>query len=91
MNSSLKSAVLGVGLLVAAAATAQAQSVSSLPPTNPATVPPTATAPAASTDKIVPNPGNNSTWKEEHAAAAPAADNPGSHPYTIPHFGPAPN
>jgi hypothetical protein len=91
MNSSLKSVVLGVGLLVAAAATAHAQSVSSLPPTNPATVPPAATTPAPSTGNIVPNPGNNSNWKEEHAAATPAVDNPGSHPYSIPHFGPAPN
>ncbi len=90
MNSSLKSAVLGVGLLVAAAATAQAQSVSSLPPTNPATVP-SATTPPVSNAKIVPNPGNNSTWKEEHATATSAVDNPGSHPYTIPHFAPAPN
>ena len=90
MKSLLKSAVLGAGLLAAVVATAHAQSVSSLPSTNPQTVP-TATAPEPSTAKIVPNPGNNSSWKEEHAAAAPAIDNPGSHPYTIPHFAPAPN
>ena len=91
MNSLLKSTVLGAGLLVVVAATAQAQSVSSLPPTNPATVQPTATTPQLSTEKIVPNPGNNSSWKEEHTTATSAADNPGSHPYTTPHFGPAPN
>jgi hypothetical protein len=90
MNSLLKSAVLGVGLLAAVAATAHAQSVSSLPPTSPETVP-TATTPETSTAKIVPNPGNNGSWKEERMTAAPAADNPGSHPYTIPHFAPAPN
>ena len=69
MSSLLKSAALGVGLLAGVAATAHAQSVSALPPTSPSTAP-TATAPAYSSAKIYPNPGNNSSWQEEHSQSA---------------------
>jgi hypothetical protein len=90
MHSLLKSTVLGLGLLAGLTATAYAQSVSTLPPTSPATAS-TAKTPPVSSANIVPNPGNNSQWKEEHYQAAKSDDAPGRHPYTVPHFGPAPN
>jgi hypothetical protein len=91
MRSLLKSTVLGVGLLVSVAAAAQAQSVSSLPPTS---AEPTAvtTTPPVSSAKIYPNPGNNGSWKEDHYQAVQTDESPARHPYTAsPHFGPAPN
>jgi hypothetical protein len=91
MLSLLKSTALGVGLLAAVVVTANAQSVSSLPPASPETAP-TATMPPVSADKITPNPGNNAAWQEQHYTAAPANDDPTTHPYSAsPHFGPAPN
>ena len=118
MSSLLKSTVLGLALLGGVAATAHAQSVSALPPTSPATAP-SAASTAYSSSKIYPNPGNNTTWQEEHyqgstpdpyshsigpqpgnqSSLTPLpgdhgtqADNiPAQHPYTTPHFGPAPN
>jgi hypothetical protein len=90
MHSLVKSTVLGVGLLVGVTAAAYAQSVASLPPTSPATAPAAAT-PAVSTAKIYPDPGTNGTWKEEHHTAAQSDNDPGRHPYTAPHMGPAPN
>jgi len=65
MSSLLKSAVLSLGVLAGTAAVAHAQSVTSLPPSSPATAP-TVTTPLSSTSKILPNPGNNTTWQEEH-------------------------
>jgi hypothetical protein len=90
MRSLLTSAALAVGLLAAVAVTAHAQSVSALPPTSPEAAP-TATMPPVSSDKITPNPGNNAAWQEQHYTAAPSNDDPATHPYSAPHFAPAPN
>jgi hypothetical protein len=91
MRGLLKSTVMGVGLLAAVTVTANAQSVSALPPTSPETAA-TATMPPVSSDKITPNPGNNAAWQEQHYTAAPSNDDPATHPYSAsPHFGPAPN
>ena len=91
MRSLLKSTVMGVGLLVAVTVTANAQSVSALPPTSPETAPTATTMPPVSADKITPNPGNNAAWQEQHYTAAPSNDDPATHPYSAPHFAPAPN
>jgi hypothetical protein len=85
----LKSIVLA-GLLTGVAATAFAQSVATLPPTTSATAPAT-TAPAVSTARILPDPGSSGSWKEEHHQAQQSDNDPNQHPYTTPHFGPAPN
>jgi hypothetical protein len=90
MHKLLKSTVLGVGLLMGVTAAAYAQSVANLPPTSPATAP-TATVPPVSTANITPDPGSNGKWKEEHYQATQSDNDPGRHPYTVPHFGPAPN
>jgi hypothetical protein len=90
MHRFIRSTVLGVGLLVGVSAIAHAQSVSALPPTSPETAP-TATMPPVSSAKIIPSPGNNGEWKNEHYTAAPSDTDPGRHPYSTPRFGPAPN
>lgn len=91
MRGLLKSTVMGVGLLAAVTVTANAQSVSALPPTSPETAS-TATMPAVSSDKITPSPGNTAAIQEQHYTAAPTNDDPATHPYSAsPHFGPAPN
>lgn len=80
MHSLLKSTVLGVGLLAGVSATAHAQSVSTVPPTSPATAPTATTAPVVSSAKIYPNPGRNTEWIEEHHQATESAKiypNPG--------------
>ena len=88
MSSLLKSAVLSLGVLAGTAAVALAQSVSALPPSSPATAPTAATPPTSA--KIFPNPGDNTTWQEEHAqpAAGYEADK-SQHPYS-PSIGPQP-
>jgi len=91
MHSLLKLTVVGAGLLVGVAATAYAQSVAVLPPASPATAPAATTGPAVSSAKIYPDPGSNGAWKEEHYKGAQSDNAPGQHPYTMPHFGPAPN
>jgi hypothetical protein len=89
MSSLLKSAVLSLGVLAGTAAVALAQSVSSLPPSGPATAAAVATPPS-STSKIFPNPGGNTTWQEEHAQPAVGAEADRSqHPYS-PSIGPQP-
>ena len=89
MSSLLKSAVLSLGVLAGTAAVALAQSVSTLPPSSPATAP-TAAPLSNSTNKIFPNPGNNTTWQEEHAQppANYEADK-SQHPYST-SIGPQP-
>ena len=88
MSSLLKSAVLSLGVLAGTAALAMAQSVSSLPPSSPATAP-TAVAPPSSA-KIFPNPGGNTTWQEEHTQPAIGYEaNRSQHPYS-PSIGPQP-
>ncbi len=89
MSSLLKSAVLSLGVLAGTAAIALAQSVSSLPPSSPTTAPTIATSPS-STSKIFPNPGNNTTWQEEHAQPAVGYEADRSqHPYST-SIGPQP-
>jgi hypothetical protein len=91
MRSLLKSAVLGVGLLTGVSATVYAQSVSTVPPTSPATAPTATTAPAVSSAKIYPNPGTAGSWQEEHYKATESDNDPGRHPYSKSNFGPRPN
>ncbi len=90
MRSLLKSTVMGVGLLAAVTATAYAQSVSALPPTSSETAT-TATMPPVSSAKITPSPGNETAMQQEHYTPVPSDNDPARHPYTAPHFGPAPN
>ena len=89
MASLLKSSVLSLGLLAGLAATAQAQSVSALPPPGgrtQASPPPTTT----STPSAFPKPGGNATWQEEHyqPSAGYEADQT-RHPYST-SIGPKP-
>lgn len=89
MPSLLKSTVLGLGLLAGVAATAYAQSVSSLPPASGATVP-TTVPPIASPTTSVPKPGGQSSFQEEHYQ--PPSDyeaNKSAHPYST-SIGPKP-
>jgi hypothetical protein len=43
------------------------------------------------TPKIYPDPAGNGSWKEPHCQATQSDKNPGRRPYTMDHFGPAPN
>jgi len=82
MPSMLKSTVLGVALLAGTVLAAQAQSVSSLPPTGGA---PTQSAapPPASPPNVGLSPGASSTPTEPHyQSSAPYASNPAEHPYS---------
>jgi len=89
MSSLLKSTVLTLGVLAGTAAVALAQSVSALPPSSPATAP-TAATPSYSTTKIFPNPGNNTTWEEQHVQPAPSYEvDKSQHPYST-SIGPQP-
>lgn len=90
MNSLIKSTVLAVGLLAGVAAAAYAQSVSALPPSTATTAQTAATPPVAS-DKIYPSPGNGTAWGGQHYQATEADKDPARHPYSTPHFAPAPN
>jgi hypothetical protein len=88
MPSFLKSAVLSLGVLAGTTLVALAQSVSSLPPSGPATAPTAATPPSSA--KIFPNPGSNTTWQEEHAQPTVGYEADRSqHPYS-PSIGPQP-
>jgi hypothetical protein len=91
MHSLLKLTVLGVGLLAGVSGTAHAQSVSTVPPTSPATAPTATTPPVVSSAKIYPNPGISSQWQEEHYKATESGDDVKQHPYTTPNFGPKTN
>jgi hypothetical protein len=90
MISLFRSTLLGVGLLAGIAATAHAQAVSALPPTNAATVS-AATTPPVSSAKIYPSPGNGTAWQGQHYQTSDADRDPARHPYSTPKFGPAPN
>jgi hypothetical protein len=90
MQSLVKSTIVSMGLLAGVIATAQAQSVATLPPTSPVPAA-TVTTPATSSAKIYPSPGNNGAWQEQHYTATDNDKGPGRHPYTTQHFGPAPN
>ena len=92
MSSLLKSTVLSLGVLAGTAVVGHAQSVTSLPPSSPATAPAVAT-PSSSTygaDKwqhpystsVGPQPGSSSAGKAEHYEATEADQDPSRHPYT---------
>jgi hypothetical protein len=82
MPSMLKSTVLGVALLAGTVLAAQAQSVSSLPPTGGAPMQNAATPPA-SPQNVGLSPGAAPAWKAEHIqSSAPYASNPAEHPYS---------
>lgn len=82
MSSMLKSTVLGLALLGGVAATAHAQSVSTLPPTSPATAPSATTAPVySSSARMNPDPGSGVNIRAEHSqpvASAKISPDPGS-------------
>jgi hypothetical protein len=88
MSSVLKSAIVSIGLLTGVAATAQAQSVSALPPAGGVQAAP---APATSSPQaIYPKPGGNSVWQEEHYQAQAGYDaDKAQHPYST-SIGPKP-
>jgi hypothetical protein len=95
MVSVLKSTVLGVGLLVGLAATANAQSVSALPPDG--NTPPSYgrtlqvqnahTGIAGSTQSFYPKPGGGGLWKEGRYQA-PAQSSTGAYPPSTNETGP---
>ncbi len=100
MSSLLKSTVLSLGVLAGTAAVALAQSVSALPPSNPATAG-AASTPSSSpyaADKwqhpystsVGPAPGSHSSGKDEHYQATEDDKAPSRHPYTA-NFGPKTN
>ncbi len=83
MTNLLKSTFLGLGILTAVAATASAQSVSSLPPSGDVASQTPITQPYGSTQSFYPKPGGSAVWKEEHYQ--PPADyetNKAVHPYS---------
>jgi hypothetical protein len=89
MPKLLNSTVLSLALLAGVATTAQAQSVSALPPQNgaaPAT-PPAATSPSQSS---YPKPGGNQVWQEQHYQPSTSYDSDkAQHPYST-SIGPKP-
>ena len=97
MVSSLKLTFLGIGLLAGLAASANAQSVSALPPDG--STPPSygGTPPmqnahtgiAGSTQSFYPKPGGGAVWKEDHYRP-PAQSVTGAYPY-MSGAGPKPN
>ncbi len=100
MSSLLKSTVLSLGVLAGTAAVALAQSVSALPPSNPATTP-TVSTPSSSnyeadkwqhpySSSVGPAPGSHSSGKDVHYQATDGDNDPSRHPYTST-FGPKPN
>ena len=90
MPSLLKSTVLGLGLLAGVAATAYAQSVSSLPPTGGATAPTIPPAVTSPTQSILPKPGGGTPFEEGHYQAPADWDsNMNNHPYST-SIGPKP-
>jgi len=91
MPSMLKSTLLSIGLLAGTALAAQAQSVSSLPPNGGAPTQSAVTQPYTSTQKISPDPGSGTAWKQEHyQPPGDYASNPADHPYSAV-LGPKPN
>jgi hypothetical protein len=70
MSKLVKSAVLGVGLLAGTALAAQAQSVSSIPPTTNSPAASVPTQPYTSTQTIVPDPGGSVKITSQHYQGA---------------------
>lgn len=90
MPSLFKTTVLSLGLLAGVVATAQAQSVSALPPTSSATGQTAATPPFSSSQSFYPKPGGNQVWQEEHYQPTAGYDTDrGQHPYST-SIGPKP-
>ena len=90
MPSLLKSTVLGLGLLAGVVATADAQSVSSLPPAGGATAPTIPPAVTSPTQSILPKPGGGTPFEEGHYQAPTDWDsNMNNHPYST-SIGPKP-
>ncbi len=90
MPSLLKSTALGLALLAGVAATAYAQSVSSLPPAAGATAPTTPPPVTSSTQSFYPKPGGNGIWQEQHYQPSAAYDTEkAQHPYST-SIGPKP-
>jgi hypothetical protein len=90
MSSLFKSTILGLGLLAGVAATAYAQSVSSLPPASGATAPTSPPAVTPSTQSTLPKAGGQALFQEDHYQ--PPADwnsNKSYHPYST-SIGPKP-
>jgi hypothetical protein len=91
MTSFVKSALLGLGLVVGASLAAQAQSVSSLPPSSTTAPAQTAvTQPYGSTQSYYPKPGGSETLKQQPDQAAARVTDPGYAPYSS-GPGPKPN
>ncbi len=90
MRGLLRSTALDLWLLAGVAATAYAQSVSSLPPTGGATAPTTPPAVTSSTQSVLPKPGGQSLFQEDHyqvqedhyQAPADWDSNKNYHPYS---------
>jgi hypothetical protein len=92
MSSLLKSTVLSLGVLAGTAAVALAQSVSALPPSNPATAaaPSTSSSVPYAADKwqhpystsVGPQPGSHSSGTDQHYESTDADNDPSRHPYT---------
>ena len=83
MPNLLKSTVLGVALLAGTALVAQAQSVSSLPPTGSAPAVSAPTQAPISPPSVGLSPGASSTPTAAHyQSPAPYASNPAEHPYS---------
>jgi hypothetical protein len=90
MPSLLKSTALGVVLLAGVAATADAQSVSSLPPPAGVTAPTTPPPVTSSTQSFYPKPGGNAVFQEQHYQPSEAYDTDKTqHPYST-SIGPKP-
>jgi hypothetical protein len=66
MPSLLKSTVLGLGLSAGVAATAYAQSVSSLPPASGVTAPASPAPITSSAQSVFPKPGGQGLFQEDH-------------------------
>jgi hypothetical protein len=97
MSSLLKSTVLSLGVLAGTAAVALAQSVSALPPSNPATASTSAPLPYAAdkwqhpySTSVGPQPGSHNSGKDEHYQATEDDNAPSRHPYTG-NLGPRPH
>lgn len=93
MPSIVKSALLGLGLVIGGTVAAQAQSVASLPPnggTAPASVQSAITQPFGSNESFYPKPGGSQFFKEQHyQAPAEYSANKADHPYST-SIGPSP-
>lgn len=85
MATPVKSAMLGLGLIVGVATAAQAQSVSSLPPSGAAPRQSAVTQPYGSSQSYYPKPGGGAVWAEDkYQPPANYNANPADHPYSTP-------